>query len=204
MFKKLKRRREKKTDYYQRLRLLKSGKLRLVVRKSLRNMLVQIVKYEPDGDKTILTIMTKHLRKFGWKGGNNVSSAYLTGLLVGFEALKRGIREAILDIGLQRSTKGNKIYALVKGCNDAGFKVPVGEKVLPSDERIKGKHIEEYAKILKETNPEGYKKQFSGYLKNGLKPEEFTKHFEEVKNKIIESYKEVARKIGDGEKNGGR
>lgn len=200
MFRKLKRRREKKTDYYQRLRLLKSGKLRLVVRRSLRNMLVQIVEYKPKSDRILMTIMTKHLRKFGWKGGNNVSAAYLTGLLAGFEALRRGIKEAILDLGLQRSTPGNKIYAVVKGCNDAGLKVPVGERVLPSEDRIRGKHIEEYAKILKETDAERYQRQFSGYLKNDLKPEEFTKHFEEVKNKIIETYKDVAKvNENDGE-----
>ena len=191
MFRKLKRRREQKTDYYQRLRLLKSGKLRLVVRRSLRNMLVQIVEYHPEGDRILTTIMTKHLRKFGWKGGNNIPSAYLTGLLVGFEALKRGIKEAILDLGLHRSTPGNKIYALVKGCNDAGLKIPLGEKVLPSEDRIKGKHIEEYAKALKESDPERYRKQFSNYIKNGLNPEEFSKHFDEIKNKIIEEYKEM-------------
>ncbi len=187
MFRRLRRRREKKTDYYQRLRLLKSGKVRLVVRRFSRNMLVQLVEYEPNGDKVIFTLMTKHLKKFGWKGGNNLPSAYLLGLLAGFEALRRGIKEAILDIGLHISIPKNKIYAVVKGCRDAGLNVPAREDVLPDEDRIKGEHIKKYAEALKGT--ERYEKQFSGYLKNGLKPEEITNHFEEIKRKIIEKYK---------------
>jgi len=42
---------------------------------------------------------------------------------------------------------------------------------------------------LKENDPERYEKQFSSYLKNGLKPENISKHFEEVKNKIIDNFK---------------
>ncbi|MCD6381550.1 MAG: 50S ribosomal protein L18 [Candidatus Aenigmarchaeota archaeon] len=194
MFRKLKRRIEKKTDYYQRLRLLKSGKVRLVVRRSLRSMLIQLVEYKPESDKILMTVTAKHLRKFGWKGGNNIASAYLTGLLAGFEALKKGIGEAILDIGLHRITPQSKIFAVVKGCNDAGLYVPIGEDVIPSDERVSGKHIEEYAKKLKD-DKERYERQFSQYLKNGLKPEEISSHFEEVKNKIIDTYKDVVKKV---------
>ncbi|MCD6092515.1 MAG: 50S ribosomal protein L18 [Candidatus Aenigmarchaeota archaeon] len=189
MFKRLKRRREKKTDYAQRLKLLKSGKPRLVVRVSLKNVLMQIVQYEPRGDKILTSILTKDLKKFGWLGGCNLPAAYLTGLLAGYKILKKGINEAILDIGLQMSTKGNKIYAAVKGCKDAGLRIPIGENIIPSEERINGKSIENYARLLKENDPERYEKQFSSYLKNGLKPENISKHFEEVKNKIIDNFK---------------
>jgi len=189
MFKRLKRRREKKTDYAQRLKLLKSGKPRLVVRVSLRNVLMQIVQYEPRGDKILTSILTKDLKKFGWLGGCNLPAAYLTGLLAGYKILKKGINEAILDIGLQMSTKGNKIYAAVKGCKDAGLKIPIDENIIPPEERINGKSIENYARLLKENDLERYEKQFSSYLKNGLKPENISKHFEEVKNKIIDNFK---------------
>ena len=41
-----KRKREGKTDYKKRLKLLSSSKPRLVIRKSLKNMTVQIIEYE--------------------------------------------------------------------------------------------------------------------------------------------------------------
>jgi len=190
MFRKLKRRTKKKTDYRQRLSLLKSGKPRLVVRKGLKNILVQIIKYEPEGDKILLSMLSKNLKKFGWLADySNIPASYLTGLLLGCNALKKNIREVVADIGLQRSTKENKIYALVKGCIDAGLKIHIDEKIMPSDERIKGKYIEEYAKILKQTNPDKYKKQFSSYLNNKIEPEEISKHFEEVKKRIINELK---------------
>lgn len=187
MFRKLKRRLEKKTDYYQRLELLKSGLPRLVVRKSLKNILAQVVKYDPQGDRVLTSAITKELRKYGWKGGNNLPAAYLTGLLVGLKAKKLGINKMILDIGLRRSTKGNSIYAVAKGCLDAGIEIPIGSEVIPSEDRISGKHIENYAKLLKEKGM--YEKFFSQVLKNGLKPEEISKHFEEVKRNILKNFK---------------
>jgi len=190
MFRKLKRRREKKTDYYQRLGLLKSGLPRLVVRKSNRYVLAQLVKYEPEGDKVVFTVLSKKLRNFGWRYGcANLPAAYLTGLLAGFEAKRRGIDKAILDIGLHVSTKGNKIYALAKGCIDAGLEIPLGEEVVPSEERMRGEHIASYAARLKEENEKEYTKRFSAYLSSNAPPERIPENFEEVKNKIIECYK---------------
>lgn len=187
MFRKLKRRLKKKTDYYQRVELLKSGLPRLVVRKSLKNILAQVVKYEEMGDRVLTSAISKELRKYGWKGGNNLPAAYLTGLLVGLKAKKLGIKKMVLDIGLQRSTKGNRIYALAKGCLDVGIEIPIGEEVLPSEDRIKGKHIEDYAKLLNEKGQ--YEKFFSKTLREGLKPEEISKHFEEVKKNILQNFK---------------
>jgi len=55
-----------------------------------------------------------------------------------------------LDLGLQKSVKGSSIYAVVKGVIDAGMKINVSKEVLPSEERISGKHIMDYSKKLKE------------------------------------------------------
>jgi len=64
----------------------------------------------------------------------------------------------------------------------------MGEGVAPTEDRIRGEHIATYAKLLKEKNPEEFKARFSKYLEKGLDPEELPKHFEEVKNKILESF----------------
>jgi large subunit ribosomal protein L18 len=145
-----KRRRLGKTDYKQRLKLLYSNKPRLVVRKSLKYIRAQIVEFHPDGDKTILSANSRELKKFGWKFScSNLPAAYLTGFSLGKAAVKNGIKEAILDIGLQKSTKGNRVYAVVKGVLDAGLKIPVNEDFLPREERIVGKHIAAYKEKFK-------------------------------------------------------
>lgn len=182
----LKRRREKKTNYRKRLKLLLSRMPRLVIRRKLNNIISQIIEYHEDGDKTLIEITSKHLKKFNWLGHNgNIPSAYLVGFLIGKEALTKNIKKVVLDIGLQRSIKGNAIYACVKGALDAGLKIPVSKDMLPDESRIKGEHIANYAKIL---HNEKYKQQFSHYLKSNLLPEELPKHFDETLRKIRDAY----------------
>jgi large subunit ribosomal protein L18 len=139
------RRREGKTDYKKRLKLLLSKKPRLVVRKSLKYIRAHIVEFDKKGDRTLAFAFSKELKKFGWNYAcDNLPASYLTGLLIGKRALEKGIKEAVLDLGLSPSTKGSRIYACVKGALDAGLKVKVSEKVLPSEERIRGLHIASY------------------------------------------------------------
>jgi large subunit ribosomal protein L18 len=145
------RKREGKTDYRLRLRLLKSGKPRLVVRKSLKNITCQIVKYGVEGDRTIVSSHSGDLKKFGWKfHGGNVPSAYLTGLLCAEKAKKHRINHAVLDIGLYASTPGNRLYSALKGAADGGLEIPHSGEILPKPERVAGKHIAEHNKKLKD------------------------------------------------------
>ena len=58
--------------------------------------------------------------------------------------LALGISEGIADIGLHSSTRGNRIYAAIKGVVDAGVDVPHGSEILPEEERISGQHIKDY------------------------------------------------------------
>ena len=178
------RKREGKTDYKSRLKLLSSNKVRIVLRKRLNNFSVQFVKYENQGDKILVSAYSRSLMKHGWKGHRgNLSTAYLVGLLCGLKAKKKGINNGVVDLGLYRVVAGSNLFAALKGLLDAGIEFAVGENSLPSEDRISGKHIDQYASHLK--GKEIYNKQFSKYLKSGLKPEEFSKHFEEVKKKIL-------------------
>lgn len=182
------RRREGVTNYYKRRKLILSGKPRLVVRKTNRYIIAQIVKAEPRGDVTLVAAHSGELRKYGWKAGTkNTSAAYLLGLLIGFKALKRGITEAILDIGLHRATPGARVFAVAKGAIDAGLNVPVGEEVLPSDERIRGTHVASYAATL----PDG-SIVFSKYFESGLNPSNLPQHFEEVRESIASAWSSAA------------
>src|SRR3989344_1473758 len=96
-----KRRLLKRTDYKQRLALLKSGSARVVIRKSLSNTHVQVIRYQRDGDEVVTETLSKELEKHGWKGhGANMSSAYPTGLLAGIKAKKHGVTNVVVDLGL--------------------------------------------------------------------------------------------------------
>ena len=176
------RRREGKTDYSARLKLVDLDKNRLVVRISNANVIVQIIKYGENGDETIVSAHTKELQKIGWLGGTkNTSAAYLTGYLCAKKALSKDVDSAVLDIGLKPSVKGSKVFAALKGAVDAGLDVPHGDSIIPDENRISGEHIAEYAKLLSE---EDIKKRFSQYLKRGLQPVDLPNHFEDIKNKI--------------------
>lgn len=147
------RKREGKTDYRLRLKLVKSEKLRLVVRKSLKNIMVQAIEYQPNGDRTLLSVNSRELEQYGWKGyRKNVPAGYLVGYLFGIKAKKAKIGTLILDQGLYVSRKGTVIYSVLKGVVDAGVEIPHNEEIFPDEERIKGKHISEnIEKMVEET-----------------------------------------------------
>lgn len=179
------RKRKGLTNYKKRLKLLLSHKPRLVVRKSSRNICAQIIEYGKEGDKVLISVNSGHLDKLGWKcSKGNVPSSYLVGLLIGKKAKEKGIKDVVLDMGLQKSIRGSRIYALLKGVLDAGIIAPHSKDMLPSEERIKGAHIAKYASELKNKG-EGYKKRFGCYIKNNIEPALINKYFEETKNKIL-------------------
>jgi large subunit ribosomal protein L18 len=176
------RRREQKTDYKKRLKLLLSRKPRLVIRSTSRHVIVQLVEHDPKGDKVIASAHSNELKNYGWKGStSNTSAAYLTGLICGIKAKKKGTKEAVLDIGL--SLGSSKIFAALKGVLVSGLQVPHSEEILPDEKRIKGEHVAEHAGLLKDNK----KKRFSKYFERGLDPTELPKHFDTVASKIKEA-----------------
>ena len=139
------RRREGKTDYHARFKLIISRKPRVVVRKSNANTNIQLVVAEQTGDKTLLTVNSKELKDFGYTlSKGNLPAAYLTGLLFGKKMLALGEKEGIADIGLNSSTRGNRVYAAIKGVVDAGVSVPHNPEIFPDEERIRGEHIKKH------------------------------------------------------------
>ncbi|MFA4861979.1 50S ribosomal protein L18 [Methanoregula sp.] len=141
------RRREGKTDYYQRTRLVVSDVPRMVVRKTNRHIIIQLVTAHMEGDQTLVAANSAELEKYGYKGStSNTPAAYLTGMLFAVKAKKAQQESAILDIGLNRATPGARVFAALKGAVDAGLDIPYGEAILPSEERIKGEHIAAYNK----------------------------------------------------------
>jgi len=139
------RKRNGKTDYKKRLGILKSGSHRLVIRPSNKHIIAQIIEYKEDGDIIMASAHSTELKKFGWTfSTSNTPAAYLTGLLCGLRGCSNGIKDAILDIGLNPSIKGSRIYAALKGAVDSGIKIPHESAIFPDESRIKGEQIANY------------------------------------------------------------
>jgi large subunit ribosomal protein L5e len=94
---KYKRRREGKTDYYARKRLITQAKnkynapkYRLVVRFTNRDIIMQIVSSEINGDKVLVSAYSHELKNYGIEHGlTNWAAAYATGLLIARRVLKK-------------------------------------------------------------------------------------------------------------------
>ncbi|HDS45036.1 MAG TPA: 50S ribosomal protein L18 [Methanomicrobia archaeon] len=139
------RRREGKTDYRRRLRLLLSRIPRVVVRPSNRYIRMQLITTEPVGDHTLISVSSSELHAFGYSGSlSSCCAAYLTGLVFGTRARRSGYEAGILDIGRQTPIHGSNVYAALKGAVDSGMIIPHDPAVFPAEERLTGVHIGAY------------------------------------------------------------
>lgn len=163
---KFRRRRQGKTDYYARKRLVvndkdkyDSKKYRLVVRFTNKRVLTSIVYSTLKGDMTVCAADSKELMNYGVKRGlSNYAAAYATGLLLARRLLKdkkidsqfvgmtaadgklwnitntdpeRRPFKAYLDVGLVRTTTGNRVFGAMKGVCDGGLNIPHNERRFP-------------------------------------------------------------------------
>ncbi len=189
---KLRRRRQGKTDFYQRRELLKSGSIRLVIRRSTKHMRLQFVEAQPDGDITLANCSSTLLQNYGWTlGGGNIPAAYLTGYITGLIAKKKGVDNAILDLGLQRNSKGSRIYAALKGIVDAGVQVPVNEEIFPIDEVIHGSHMKNISSNIQDLDTKQFKIRFAKYTKAKVKPGDISKLVDKSIKAIDKAFQEV-------------
>ena len=142
-----KRRRNGETDYRRRMKMLRGGFARAVVRVTNTQTICQLVNYEPTGDTVKISIDGRTLvEKYGWPidaSRKSISASYISGYAMAKAAIAAGHKEAVLDIGLAASTPGNRVFAALKGMVDAGMEIPYGESVLPNDDRINGSHIDD-------------------------------------------------------------
>jgi len=170
----MRRRREARTDYHQRLRLLKSGKPRLVARKSIKNVRAQLVVTGPQGDRTLASAHSQDLREYGWEAPTgNMPAAYLTGLLAGLRAIEADVEQAVLDIGLNSPTPGSKVFAVQEGAIDAGLEIPHNDEVLAEWPRTRGEHIAKYAD------------QQGGLYSGEFDATDLPAHFDEMREKLL-------------------
>ncbi len=136
------RRKENKTDYLKKLKMLKSGKPRLVVRKTNRYVILQYVESNEAQDRVVLGLTSKILLKHGWveskKGSlKSLAAAYLAGFAMGKKIVKKKLETPIIDLGMVRNVHKSRIYGVVKGLVEAGVKIKHNAKVFPEDEKLK-------------------------------------------------------------------
>jgi len=163
---KFRRRRQGKTDYYARKRLVVNDKdkydtkkYRLVVRFTNKRVLTSVVYSTIKGDMTVAAADSSELTRFGvTRGLTNYAAAYATGLLLARRLLKdkkmdsahvgqteadgklyniddgnneRKPFKAYLDVGLARTTTGNRVFGAMKGACDGGLNIPHSDRRFP-------------------------------------------------------------------------
>ncbi|ODQ80696.1 hypothetical protein BABINDRAFT_7400 [Babjeviella inositovora NRRL Y-12698] len=186
-----------------------SPKYRLVVRFTNKDIIAQIVSSQITGDFVFTAAYAHELPRYGITHGlTNWSAGYATGLLVARRALQKlgldetykGVEEVegefelteavedgprpfkvFLDIGLQRTTTGARIFGVLKGASDGGLYVPhsanrfpgwdIEGKELDSEtlrKYIMGGHVAEYMEELADDDEEKFRTLFKGYLADDI------------------------------------
>jgi len=218
---KWRRRREGKTDYQARKRLVvqeknkyDSKKYRFVVRRTNKRIICQVIYATIQGDKTLVTADSSELDRFGVHAGHtNYAAAYCTGLLTARRLLslkdigmadsykgqlkpdgemydvlahhKEGERrpfKAFLDVGLVRTTTGNRVFGAMKGACDGGLYIP------HSENRFPGYHITK-AEVI--TNKKGKKLEQTEKAKASFDAKEHKAH---IFGEHVQAYYEHLKK----------
>merc|ERR1719458_1422535 len=176
---------------------------------------------------------SSELTKYGVSvGQKNYAAAYCTGLLVARRVLKsfgldeafKGKEEAdgedyhvedeetdqrplkcILDVGLQTTASGHRMWGALKGAVDGGLHVPHSNKKFPGfkaaeekgqeseydadahKEKIFGLHVKEYMEMMEEEDPTKYEAHFAKYIENDINAEKIEEMYTEAHEKIREN-----------------
>lgn len=190
-----------------------------------RDIICQIVAARLAGDEVLTAAYAHELPRYGVKHGlTNFAAAYCVGLLcarrhlakLGLSETYVGVEEvdgemyqieeeegrrpftALLDIGLVRTTSGQKVFAVMKGAVDGGMNIPHNEKRFPAytkedgfdaeelKSRILGTHVSEYMNYLLEEDEDAYQRQFSRYIKDNIDPDGIEDMYLDAHKKIRE------------------
>jgi large subunit ribosomal protein L18 len=180
----LKRIRTHKTNYRKREALLISKQEFVTIKISNQNVIAQVLKPEIQGDIVRVSTHSRELRRYGWKGSlNSLPACFLVGLVLGRKALEKGVDKAVLYIGNKPFT--SRIAACMKGIVQAGINIPISSESYPTEHRLNGQHIAEYALKIKREDINKYNKYFSSLLREGLVPESYQSHVEDITSLIL-------------------
>lgn len=151
-----KRRKEGRTDYAKRFRLLKSEKPRLVLRRTNKYFVAQYTIHNETKDRVEFGVNSFALLKYGWpkefEGSlKSVPAAYLLGFLAGKKIIKNKMERPIIDLGMTRNVHKSRSHAFLKGVIDSGIELKHDEKTFPPQDRLEGKHLKkDFSKFFSE------------------------------------------------------
>jgi large subunit ribosomal protein L5e len=198
-------------------------KYRLIVRFSNTDITCQVSYATIAGDKVLCSAYAHELPKFGLKVGlTNYAAAYSVGLLcarrcvtkIGLDTIYGGTLEAtgedthveldegphplsvVLDAGLNRTSTGSKIFAVMKGALDGGLNIPHNEKRFVGYDGITkhydpdimkkyifGGHVAGFMEELSEHEFDEFCRPFSQYIKHQVDPD----NLESLNEKVHET-----------------
>merc|ERR1711871_1597751 len=204
---KWRRRREGKTDYYARKRLINqeknkyfTPKFRLVVRFTNKDIIAQIVSAKIIGDEVLTCAYAHALTKLGLADKYQATDEVSGDVYIVDELDDEGAPhpfKAVLDVGLKRTTTGSRCFGVMKGAADGGLLIPHNEKRFPGYDRaskeydpevhkshIMGEHVGEYMTYLQEEDPGKYERQFKKFLAAGINGENISEMYEKVHEQI--------------------
>ncbi|PIA29678.1 hypothetical protein AQUCO_05800057v1 [Aquilegia coerulea] len=195
-------------------------KYRFVVRFTNKDVIAQIVSATITGDMILASAYAHELPRYGLDVGlTNYAAAYCTGLLLARRVLKtlemdeeyegnveatgedfsieptesRRPFRALLDVGLIRTTTGNRVFGALKGALDGGLDIPHSDKRFAGFKKeekqldaevhrkyVYGGHVAAYMKTLMEDEPDKYQSHFCEYIKRGIEPEGIEELYKKV------------------------
>ena len=150
------RRRENKTNYSKRLKMLKGETPRIVVRKTNKYIIAQYITSSAAQDKIEMGINSKKLLNHGWPKNfagslKSIPAAYLTGYLFGKTLQKEKKEAPIVDFGMAQTLHKTKLFAFLKGAIDAGIEIKCKKEAFPEEEKIQGKNLkQDFSTIFRE------------------------------------------------------
>ena len=181
----LKRIRTRKTNYRKRQALLIGRQNFVTIKITNQNVIAQVLKPEIGGDVVKVSVHSRELRRHGWKGSlNSLPACFLLGILLGKRARQRGIEKAILYIGNKPFT--SRIAGCMKGIVESGMDIPISEETFPSQDRLYGRHIADYAIKTRNEDVNKYNRLFSSLIREGLVPENYQSHVGEITSRVLE------------------
>jgi large subunit ribosomal protein L5e len=242
---KFRRRREGKTDYFARKRLVyqekdkyDSRKYRFCVRRTNKRIITQIIYFTLTGDKVMCAADSSELKHHGLAAGlTNYAAAYCTGLLCARRLLAqkemdkmfkgqekvdgkhycsgdgdfdRRPFKAFLDVGLVRTTTGNRVFGAMKGAVDGGLNIPHKDKRFPGTHITKAELVtnkrgkaSEIEKAKQTFDPKEHRVHiFGGHVETyykalkGENPQKFAKQFSKWEKALGKStFEDLYKKV---------
>merc|ERR1711871_355348 len=196
---KYRRRREGKTDYYARKRLVaqdknkyNSPKYRFVVRFSNKDITCQVMSSKIAGDVTHTAAYAHELERYGLPVGHtNYAAAYCTGLLCARRLLQKYGLDKTFEGNVEVDAEFDEWYIHNEEDEDGpaafhgGLEIPHSEKKFfgydpeskeydaeEHKERIFGGHVRDYMESMEQDDPDKYAAHFKRFIDAGIGPDD--------------------------------